>query len=423
MHNFRVKISNLIVYIMVGIFIFRPLIDLGWQKELFCGLNLAGVVAIFLIVVMCCYYFTRKSITLNRLYLFGIIYVAYSWTIVLLNFTSYKDFDYVLRLTSELPFLIIVSSKIDNHEKFDKILIGFLIASIIPIIITFLQVAGIVPYTYFDYVNGIKISRGSGGYRQPSVLTRFCSMGLIYAMYFWDKPNISTIKKIGLLLYIGINIVSVVFSYHRTGYFLVCVIIGLWLYLKYKNRTSVLLQKVIIIGLVIIILFFMVYEKGLVTVDLSTIKKMLSFSNILTVGNDGKIYLLRGRGKMLEILWQGMIQNKWYYTVFGNGVNVNSISKISLATADMELVRVLWNCGLVGGAIWIIQYIEMWRTIKNRKCNDRLYRLGVCIFVSFLIWGLTIEATNSPDLIYHIFFVGGYVGFQNQKLCCTENES
>lgn len=395
--------------ILLFLFIIRPVIDLAWERTIFMGMNLAGLIAVFTIILTVTYFIAWPTMPVNVTVCTGILYATYIGYITLLNFTSLGDLDYALRLVSELAFLIVVAPRI-SPEKLNKCILLFTIMTLVPIFITYFQVIGIVPYTYFDYVNGVKISRGSGGYRQPSVLTRFCSVGLLYTFYLFENERLSrNIKKI-LCVYIVLNIIAVMLSYHRTGYLLVFVETVLWLYLKNAKKMSRFIGKTLAGIILILIAFTVIYKLGLLSIDLSTLKSMLSISNIFTI-SDGKItFGLRGRGRMIETLKLGFIENPWYYTLFGNGVAINAVTGIGMEVADMEFIRVLWNGGVVGMCIWLIHFISLKKAVakyKNVENIDSLYRLATCMFWIFIIWGLTIEATNSPNLMYHVYLICG----------------
>lgn len=60
--------------------------------------------------------------------------------------------------------------------------------------------------------------------------------------------------------------------------------------------------------------------------------------------------------------------------------------------------------------IWLVHFISLKKAVaryKNVEGVDSLYRLATCMFWIFIIWGLTIEATNSPNLMYHVYLICG----------------
>ena len=391
------------------IFVFRPIFDLAWNTNFFWGLNLSGIIALFTIVLMIMYICFHKKIRVDRTLQWGMVYAFHIGVVTLINMQTYSELNYFLRLLSEMAFLLIVPRKLTRKEL-ERCILLFLIATLVPIVITYLQDMGICSFTYFDTVSRRKINRGSGGYRQPSVLTRFCTIGLLYAFYLLErKKNIGI--RIFLYVYMVMNVIAVFLSYHRTGYLLVVIIIVMWFYLKEKERFIKMLKGMFLMGSALIILFIIVYNVGIIAVDLSILESMFSLDNVVTISESGKMTLvLRGRGSLLEVLLQGMRENPWYYTFFGNGVNTNRVSGIKMTFADMEIIRVLWNGGILGGGIWLLHFGNMRIAIQKQKNNSHvkdIYRLATCMFWVFILWGITIETTNSPNLMYHVYVICG----------------
>ena len=400
--------------IFLFLFIVRPIVDLAWQKNLFMGMNLAGLVAILIILMTVVYFPFRMGTKYCFAFISGLIYIFYIFLCTVLNCTTFTDFNYFLRLLSEFSFLVIVAPRL-SLNKMNHVIGFFVIVTLVPIFITFLQVAGVVKYTYFDYLQGTVISRGSGGYRQPSVLTRFCSIGLLYALYLLEIIGKCDKRRVLLWAYIGLNLAAVIFSYHRTGYFLVVFIVGLWFFLKDRKRVMKLLFMGGLALCSVVIVFAVLYKLQLISVKLSVLKDMLSLSNIVSRAADGSINgILRGRGKILSLLFEGFRTNPFRYTLFGNGVNENPVTHIAIVGADMELIRVLWNGGIIGAVLWFIHFVSMFFDIarwRREKGINAFYRLAMVMFWCFIVWGLCIEATESPDLMYHVYLVCGWMCF------------
>lgn len=253
LHNicsFKGEIKNLLIKnkkqfiedILLFVFAIRPIIDLAWKYIILLNMNLAGLTAIIIIILSILYFTFYPKLSLSFTSCIGIIYVIYIGTITLINSSSLIDFNYSLRLMSEIVFLIVIAPHI-SIKKLDTLLLLFTITTLVPIFITYFQTMGIIPYTYFDYINGVQICRGSGGYRQPSVLTRFCSIGLLYTFYMLEDKKMSKSKKSLLIIYIILNILAIILSYHRTGYLLVIIETLYWLYLKNQKKLEYLLVK------------------------------------------------------------------------------------------------------------------------------------------------------------------------------------
>lgn len=185
-----------------------------------------------------------------------------------------------------------------------------------------------------------------------------------------------------------------------------------------SEKIGIFIGKALIGISAILIGFALIYKLGFLSINLSTLSSMLSVSNIFII-SEGKVkFVLRGRGKIIETLKQGFDKNPWYSTLFGNGVNTNFATGIAIPTADMEIIRVLWNGGVIGMVLWLLHFISLKICIvkhKNARKFNRLYRLAACMFLIFIIWGFTIEATNSPNLMYHVYLICGIFCYKSQN--------
>lgn len=407
--------------ILIFLFAIRPVIDLAWEEEFLLGMNLAGIVATFIIALTIIYGFKQREITKIRSLSVGtgLLFFAYIAIITLINTTQLSDYNYAIRLLSELAFLIIVAPHI-SLKNLNKLMIWFLVVTLVPILLTYGQVAGIVEYTYFDYVDGNQISRGSGGYRQPSVLTRFCSIGLLYALYLLEIRKGEVKYRFFLYTYMVLNLIAVIFSYHRTGMFLVFFLTILWYLLKEKRRLSSGVIKVVFATGGIFAVAILVYHMNLISVELSVIQSMLSLDNIIAISSSGSYqFSLRGRGDILLVLVNGLVNNPLIYSIFGNGVAQNAVTHITIDPADMEFIRVLWNGGIIGCLLWLWHFVTIKRNIdrwKNEKRISSFYRLAICMFWCFIVWGLCIEATESPNLMYHVYLICGWCSFKRNVI-------
>jgi len=398
--------------ILLLIFALRPLIDLYWSSDFFGQINFAGIIAIFNIGISVFYTIINGKIKKLPIV---ILLAIYTLSITILSFGNFSDYDNLLRLLSSMPFILIVAPNV-NEKDIEKYISLYIVCTIIPIIITFLQVGGIVDYTYWDYIFGVKIPRGSGGYRQPSVLTRFLIFGIIYSLYFLSryKDKNTNRKRLFIYLYLSINSIAIFLSYHRTGYLLAVAVFVLWYTIEYKNRLIQLIKRLIIYLILGTALFWTLYLNGIFSLSIAGFKSLLSFENVYKF-SDGKFSLvLRGRGSLLDKLLYGFQINPWYHTIFGNGKNTNAISGLSFEIADMDLIRILWNFGVIGFILWTLQIIWFRKILIDSKSyiDPYIHRIGYLIVFVYIVFGFTIEATVTPNFMYHVYLILGYIYFQ-----------
>ncbi len=413
------------IVIMELIFGFRPIIDLFWEWEIISGVNLAGLTALLVLALTAVFFAGQKRIPMPFMAGSAILVVAYTGFMTTVYAGTVNDFIYVTRLASGTAFLFVVAPYI-SKKRVERCLQVFILATTVPIFITFLQSAGVVEYTYFDSVGGAYFGRGSGGYLHPSVLTRFCVFGILYVLYFLETKWRDWRKRLFAYIYILLNITAVSLSYHRMGYLQTICIPGLWFLLRYKEQLYKYLVRILAACAAVSMLFYILYMCGIFSIDLTTFQRLVSLDNVFLV-RDGKwTLILRGRDSMINILVASFLRHPWYNILFGNGVNINASSGLSMATADMELIRVLWNCGLIGGMVWLLHLRDIWKSLRSVGIalqNNALYQLGVCVFVSYLLWGVTLETSETPNILYHLYLVCGYAYYSGRKAQGSESAS
>lgn len=405
----------MIIKILLWLFALRPILDLLWETEIILGLNVAAIVAIGSISLTLIYVLEQQMIKNVPIVLFLFIY---TFLMTAINMTSLADIDNLLRLLSSMSFILVVAPNI-NEKHLEKFLYLFIIFTLIPIIISFMQVSGLVPFTYWDYINGERVFRASGGYRQPSVLTRFAVFGLIYSLYFLSryKKTIGKFKKYFFYMYIILNFVALLFSYHRTGYFMSLIVVLIWFVFDNKKNLFKMINKLLIITIGLTVGFIILYSLGLFTIDIEGFQRLLSLDNIYVINNGNFELILRGRGRLIDTVVESFRLNPWYSIIFGNGVNINNTTGLSLEVADMDLLRILWNYGIIGTILWLSQMLWFINIlIKSRKYLDPyIFRVGLVILVTYVIFGLTIETSVTPNFMYHVYLVLGFLYFSSRK--------
>lgn len=399
------------IKILMIIFIIRPIIDLFWDFNV-GPTNVAGILGMILSGML---YFTfflalkRRKIYLNRT---NLIFIVYCTIVTLFTFNTIGDLDNLFRILSSIIFLFILSKNI-TEQQLEKLMKWFIIITLVPIIISFLQAMGIVDYTYWDYLTSGRVGRASGGYRQPSVLTRFLTFSNLYCLYFMSKYKENLKIKRYCITYLILSCASVFLSYHRTGYLMNTLIIVSWGIINNKFRVSKLIFSSMFVLVVVGLCLYILNELNLISITFEDFKRLISFDNVAKFENGTFKLVLRGRGRIIEDLIYYARNSPWYYSILGNGINNNLITGFSMEFADMDWIRIAWNYGLVGIVIWVSQYISFINILikgKLNKINKYVLYLGVYSIVIYIIFGFTIEATITPNFMSHIYLIIGYIG-------------
>lgn len=401
-----------VINLLLIIFVIRPIIDLPYDDSIVLGINLAGLTAVLVLSLgmVCVIRHPRLKFLKFEYWLF--IYMGIAFCSALIHLSNLSDFAYVARMLSSLVFLFCVAPRIekDTLKKCYKL---FIFASLIPIAISFMQVMHLVPFTYFDHSMGREIGRASGGYRHPSSLVRVVMFSIIYTFYLMENDWSKWKKNLCAVSYLALAISSIIISYLRSGYFTLVIIVCLWYFLKYKRNMTKLFCKVLGIGIIVILAFSVVYSQGLLQVNLQEFTRFFAISNIINKDAGGTSgFYLRGRFAFIQRLMISLKASPAYVVLFGNGVDVSIYNGINMKIADMHFIRLIWNCGIVGFAVWGVYILSFFKNIwKKRKRNiDKMFiNMAICLFVFYFLWGITKEPTTQPNFMYHIFLIGGFV--------------
>lgn len=395
--------------ILALIFITRPLIDLFWNTSIKVT-NVAGILAIILCMLLYIAILTgllKKNIYVNNMI---VLFIIYCTIITLFTAKNFTEYDTLLRIISASIYIIYFSQNI-NEEKFEFIMKWYIVITIVPIVISILQSLGIIEYTYWDYLISGRIGRASGGYRQPSVLTRFLSFSNLYCYYFLSKYKNNKLR-LKVVIYLIFSFMSIFLSYHRTGYLINIVILLFWFLIEFKQNLYKYI-KIIFISLFLgMIIFIIANQMELIHITFEDFKRLVSIDNIVTLDDNGFNLVLRGRGNIIESLITTIKEQPWYSNLLGNGVGYSISTGNSMEIADMDFIRIVWNYGLLGLLIWFAIVINFMKIIKSNSMivsNTLVYRLGLCSLFIFLCFGLTIEATTTPNFMYHIYLIFGYL--------------
>lgn len=411
-HKLEILTKEPVISLLLLIFVLRPIIDLPYDNSIVLGINLAGLTAVLVLSLGLVWVIRHPKLRFLKFEYGLFIYMGIAFCSALIHLSSFSDFAYVARMLSSLVFLFCVAPQIekDTLKKCYKL---FIFISLIPIAISFMQVMHLVPFTYFDHSMGREIGRASGGYRHPSSLVRVVMFSIIYTFYLMENDWSKWKKKVCAVAYLALAISSIIISYLRSGYFTLGIIVCLWYFLKYRRNMTKLFCRVLGIGIIVILAFTFVYSQGLLQVNLQEFTRFFAISNIINKSAGGASgFYLRGRFAFIQRLMISLKTSPMYVVLFGNGVDVSIYNGINMEIADMHFIRLIWNCGIVGFAVWGCYILNFFRNIrKKRKRNiDKVFiHMTICLFVFYFLWGITKEPTAQPNFMYHIFLTGGFV--------------
>lgn len=392
--------NKTIVKILMIVFSIRPIIDLFYNYS-FAGINPAGYVAL-LTAVLACFSIAISGFKF-KVSIPILVFVSYTLLITLLNMSSFSNISDWLRIFSSVSFYFAVAPylELSTFRNYVKV---YLMATMIPIVFVFLQVAKIMPYQYFDWVNGVHVSRATGGFPQPAVLTRFLVFGLLYALYLFREAKTNK-QRIFYMLYCFVNLVSIFLTYHRTGYLLAVIILLMFTLYHYRGHLVKFIPKIAVLVVVGVIAIAIMNSYGMIQLDSGGFQQLLGFSNIIRTDNGQTTLHLRGRGIIAETyLGELFNSNNW---LFGFGNDLNPETGSVLVDADMDIIRMLWSFGVVGLIIWIVLVISLITSVWSNKTYSDFVDVVKIGLIIYIVFGFTMDTTIMPNFMMHVYVLVG----------------
>ncbi|MFH1440644.1 MAG: hypothetical protein ABIH18_01170 [Candidatus Omnitrophota bacterium] len=373
--------------ILFLILILRPLIDLAWDKYLlgFNPANFIGILLFFAVIII--------LIFKNKTLFFPKSFILFLPAVIISNvmFNRYLyDYASFFRLVSPMIFLFYFWKDETSLKKIEVFMKWFIVISIIPILISYLQYIGIFSYTYWDWLPVIgKMGRASGGYKHPTSLNRILIFTIVFSLYF-----IHTGKKMWpYMLYLMLALLSVFISYHRSAYFIILIIFILWyinLFKNFKRKWSAMIILSIIVLLVVLII-----------VKFSTIKlsHVVNYSTLSGLhGRDIKFNRILSLYQELPLIRQ----------LFGNGSGIY-YNNYRFQFLDNDFLNYLWRYGIVGLFTWFLVLFEFFSstfTLKKANLKDYLFnKMTRIVLVCYVLFGMVVEASFLPNFMYIIYSV------------------
>src|SRR6266478_1360473 len=218
----------------------KPLIDLTWRWSFFRFSEqkvnfqtFVGLVVLTLNGIAILNRGTRHQLPRRVLLFLGCA------TLSVIVSPSSWGFNELLRLFAGTAFFYTAGRFLADPGRFDRFAKIFLIVAAVPILLSFLQIAGLLPYDYWDWIETGAIGRVSGTYNTP--------LGLIFLfMYVFPlalcvadgTTQTPSAKKWAWFLLISASIV-LVFTYHRVGYVAIALEVLIWLYLSRGKKPAI----------------------------------------------------------------------------------------------------------------------------------------------------------------------------------------
>ena len=311
----------------------------------------------------------------------------------------------LLRLLAGVAFFYTAGPVLAEPRQFDRFAKGLLLVCVVPIVLSFLQLAGLLSYSYWDWVDGVRIGRISGGYETPLSLVYLFVFLFPLALYVANKRSQTPLVRQSAWLLITCMSAVLAFTYHRVGYVTIASELFIWLYLGGRRKSMLAFLSVIA---VIAILSF------------NSLKVL--YAPEQTVGTNTNSFsgqFLRGRGMQWFLYMDSYASSGPFHWVMGLGGSVipsvlyedPTDNPLSPNEPHDDYIRILHAYGLVGLSLYLSILVAFWRRAIRLLQSGNLFardlaRIMLPVLVGVIILSVTTEPMRYPTEIWYLFGLG-----------------
>lgn len=270
----------------------------------------------------------------------------------------------------------------------------FLVCCVVPISLAWMQLAGLYPFTYFEWIDGVRYGRPSGGYFQPSSLGRLMVFLALFSFVF---PSASHRGKALRVAAIVIASLTVVISTHRTSLVALLLVVlvpvvGAWVRGKWhitRTTRSVLLFAIPVAAVIATASLLNAGSARYVQSAVQSFERLVSeFDTASDLGEDR---FLHGRG----YLWGRTVE------FVANASPMDQFLGIGWEPFDShnDLLRILLVNGWLGllmyAAILCVPLRRVWKCATGR---GRVYIMGTMAYL--VTFSMTYHPTAYPNFVW-----------------------
>jgi O-antigen ligase len=382
----------------------KPLVDLTWRWEFFHVINqrvnpqaiIAIAVAVMngIVLVSSRRYprHSRRVLLLLGLATLAVIVTPTSW-----------GANELLRLFSGVSFFFSAGVVLGEKNKFDRFAVIFLAVLCIPLILSLFQVAGILPFEYWDWIDGQETGRASGTYQHPLEIVFFLIYAVPMALHRWENSEKGKAERFFLAVFFLLASLGLVFTFHRAGWVAIVVELGVW----YGSKRQ--LKKILLGALAVTALAVAFSDRVSLLYEPAT--EMVSGEADFASGN-----FMRGRGAnwiafLVSYANGGPV--RWF---IGKGGSVAEVSLVGIVEYSEnephnDFIRILHAYGLIGLVLYLSLLLKFLQAgLRSRNSASPFHRgLGrilLCSLAGILLLSMTAEPMRYPTSIWYLFALG-----------------
>jgi len=404
--QFAVSLDSWVFVFLVS----KPIVDLTWRWQFFDlfeqQVNVQTIVALMVILLNgIAFIFRKRKLPLARpvVCLMGLAGLS-----VCLTPTSW-GFNELLRLYAGTSLFLTAGWVLATEKKFDRFAYWFLGAVFVPVFLSYFQLAGILPFEYWDWIEKSEIGRVSGTYLHPLGLVYYLIYAIPLALYLLEKEND---HKWFPLTFLILAFGALFFTYDRTALVAIVLQVILWLALMRRHRLVLFLTlSVVLVAMVLSSRLEAIYDPLL-----ATFRGEMDF---------GDPRFLRGRGMQFYVFLHSLYESHPIYWLIGRGGSVASgfvpdWGNLESNEAHNDFIRILQAYGILGLGLYVrivsgFWKASQWLRVSGEPYSFRLGSLMLVVLPAILFCSLTSEPMRYPTGVWYLFMLGSVVMLRAQR--------
>lgn len=391
-----------ILNFVLGLIIFKPIFDLDWRWPIFhigsTPIPFHQIIAFFvpfiITIVLLLRLATQHILRINN-NIFAIVFLILITITLFLKIDINSISEYIRTYSFFIIFLSVPI--LISDEEFYKISKLSIYVSLIPTFLSYLQVFGVLPFTYYDYLPGIgEIGRVSGGYLHPTGYLNYLLILIPLGIYLNANKKLSR-KFFWCWLIFTLPMIGR--SFHRATIIIIFFVLGIYTYFCKRSWFKYIL-----------VCFFL-------------ISLCISFPYVwgwLNQGGSLTELQFRGRDKIWSEYFGYFRESSFTEMIFGFG-SPNLPSGADEPHSDW--LRILFNYGFFGVFTYLfflfsIVYVFLIRFLKIktelRVMSEDL--LGLVIVFIIILYSITMEPLRYSSFSWLAALVLGYLYRKNTRI-------
>ncbi len=401
----------------------KPLVDLTWRfqflefSEQHVNLQaLLGLLAVaFTALAMV---WKRRQLVQNR----AVVWLCILSPVSLALTPTSWGLNELIRLYACLAFFFTAGLVLGAEERFDSFANLFLLAVSVPVLLSYVQAVGLLPFEYWDTIGGQNVGRATGTYQHPLGLVYLLVYAIPFALYLYDKRRSRFFYRAGVLLFIVASLVALGFTYHRTGQFAILLEIAIWMLLTRKNAKYYLAAALLVLAVTITVFwqFFSMFYRPLTD----------AFAGGLDIFDPN---FLRGRGMNWFLFLYSYYAAGPIHWLVGRGGSVAEgfVPGLGFYTSNEphnDFIRILHAYGLIGLGLYVailgrIYRLSKWLRRTGEPFSQGMGTLGVSLLPSIILLSITGEPMRYPAAVWYLFTVASILEVRARAVAATVAES